>query len=587
MADHDYIFRHTTSTDGSFAVKPHSANGPSSPSSTVPYSGLGARAVSINTPFVLVGKGVAEYGQIVQNNILYLAENFCNPTRPIPPMKGMIWYKNTNQIDVNYPADPVDAGLYVWNGMFWNTILIDGNFANNLNLNGKRITNVGDATAPGDALNTTTANTKYLQLGGGTLTGNLNVGTITLGNVPVADTDAATKKYVDDVAADVAAGGAGSLTGIIADIAAINAQLPAFYKSVGGPITGSVSIDGDLSISAGSAFTLPAGSGVVSFGGRVIQEVGAPVLAYDATNKTYVDDAIAFAVAAIVVPAGGGSADGVVSNGLLDATGTLTLTRTKGLPPVVISGSFAQKSHSHAATEISFDPTINARQSVFNASSAPPTNVETALATLDRYVVNLINDPVRTVIKQTVLNNTDFTFAAQYEYTVWSDRLMVFLNGVKQYADTRSESGIEFSGVSLRSVIGITPQSYNQDITVDSVPYTMTINVTATTTYLELLSLLRSSITANSIPVRCVLEQSSADIKMTFVATSSGSGHPVTLTDSVGQLFRSIPTASAPIEELGESYAYTEVGDPGEDSLDIAFATAPAINALLEVIVYR
>ena len=74
---------------------------------------------------------------------------------------------------------------------------------------------------------------------------------------------------------------------------------------------------------------------------------------------------------------------------------------------------------------------------------------------------------------------------------------------------------------------------------------------------------------------------------MTFVATSSGAGHPVTLTDSVGQLFHSIPAASAPIEELGESYAYTEVGDPGEDSLDIAFATAPAVNALLEVIVYR
>ena len=90
----DYIFKYTNQTSASFVVKPYTANGPASPSVTTPYvnSISGIHAFSINTPFVLVGKGVTDYGQTVQNNILYLAENFCNPTRPQPPMTGMLWY---------------------------------------------------------------------------------------------------------------------------------------------------------------------------------------------------------------------------------------------------------------------------------------------------------------------------------------------------------------------------------------------------------------------------------------------------------------------------------------------------------------
>ena len=76
----DYVFKYTSTptTNASFVVKPYTANGPASPSVSTLYNNSvsGIFAVTASTPLVLVGKGVIDYGQAVQNNLIYITENF-------------------------------------------------------------------------------------------------------------------------------------------------------------------------------------------------------------------------------------------------------------------------------------------------------------------------------------------------------------------------------------------------------------------------------------------------------------------------------------------------------------------------------
>ena len=51
-----------------------------------------------DTSLVLYGKGAASYGQGLQENLVYLLENFCNSTPPINPTEGQLWYDHRYQI---------------------------------------------------------------------------------------------------------------------------------------------------------------------------------------------------------------------------------------------------------------------------------------------------------------------------------------------------------------------------------------------------------------------------------------------------------------------------------------------------------
>jgi hypothetical protein len=56
---------------------------------------------SINTsatPLTFVGKNYAGYGQILDQNLSYLLENFSNNTPPNNPVIGQLWYDNVNQL---------------------------------------------------------------------------------------------------------------------------------------------------------------------------------------------------------------------------------------------------------------------------------------------------------------------------------------------------------------------------------------------------------------------------------------------------------------------------------------------------------
>ena len=155
------------------------------------------------------------------------------------------------------------------------------------------------------------------------------------------------------------------------------------------------------------------------------------------------------------------------------------------------------------------------------------------------------------------------------------------------YANTRSETGIQVSGVSVQSVIGIPEATYTQDLIINGTTHTMSVDITTTTTYLDLLVAIQTELTDNFIPAHCIIEQSAGDILFTFASDTSGTGFAMSLATTVGQLFPTIPGTVAGLDEIGETYDYEEIGFPGDDSVEIEFAVAPPLNSLIEVTVIR
>lgn len=586
----DYIFKYTTQSVASFVVKPYTANGPASPASATPYvsSISGIHAFSINTPFVLVGKGVTDYGQTVQNNILYLAENFCNKTRPQPPMTGMVWYKSEAGADVANPTDPTVAGMYVWDGSAWNNLLINEKIVSNVNLSGHQLTNIGDAVTDTDALSASAANTRYLQLSGGTLSGNLTMSptsTVIVSHTPVTNFDVTNKIYVDTANLMVQNNIDSLQANVGVSVGDINTTLTTLYPRAGGTITGNVSIDGNLTVGGTGNVTFGNGTGTIDCSNRAVSNVATPVLALDAANKAYVDDTVADAVSNISTTPSA-TADGVVSSATFnETTGVLTLTRTQGLPALVTNGLFAERSHIHSSGVISYDPAANQQYSVMSGGGIVISTVQQAIVRLDQAISNRSINPTRTVIEQTVIGNTSFSFADQYTYEVWSDRLMVFVDGIKQYCDTRAESYVSLDGGVGFSVVGLAAGTYPLSLTVDGITYDVLVDVMAADTYANLYAAIVAALDVGGVPVTCVYQQFDSDSTMTFVHNESGAGHSVTLHTNVGDLFQVISGAQLPVGEIGATYRYRELGGAGEPSVDIEFHVAPPVGALLEIVV--
>lgn len=588
----DYVFKYTNTPSSSFVVKPYTVNGPMTPTVTTPYVNAvsGVHAIAINTPLVLVGKGITDYGQVVQNNLLYLAENFCSPTPPIPPMVGMVWYKSDNSSPPAGSTYPAAKGLYVWNGTEWLAITINGELQVNLDANNHRVINVADAVLDTDALTTNSANLRYLKLSGGSLTGNLVLApthTVKVSTAPIASEDVTNKLYVD--AADLILRNkiedvADNLT---AEVTSINGQIATLYPKTGGQISGNVTITGNLTLSATSNLTLTSGSGVVDFADRVLQNIGDPILAHDAAHKAYVDTTIATEIANLVIPPAS-QADGVVSAATLDeTTGVLTLTRTQGLPAIVATGKFASKTHPHTSADIAYDPTYNQEHSELYRANPPIVNVNDAIAFIDRRLSEHSALPIRTVITQTVAGTTTFTLPSSAEYVVWYDMVSVYLNGIKQYCDIRADVSVSIADAGIYTLVDVAPGSYTIGLVIDSVPYTINLTTTAQTTYNTLLESIDNEITGNSIPVVCVVEQGVGELTITFVVSSGGSGHSITMTSNPTDIFTLIPTAGTPVLELEQTLAYEEVGKPTSGSTTIEFHTAPPVGAKIEMTVYR
>ena len=99
-----------------------------------------------STSLVFIGKSVVDYGQIQNENFLWLLENFSGPSEPAQPQEGQIWWDNVNKnmfvyiVGIGWKPlsvfissdvspinsyygdqwwDTVNEQLKIWNGVEW------------------------------------------------------------------------------------------------------------------------------------------------------------------------------------------------------------------------------------------------------------------------------------------------------------------------------------------------------------------------------------------------------------------------------------------------------------------------------------
>lgn len=67
-----------------------------------------------STALSLPGKGRVDYGELYNENLVHLMENFSNATAPIRPTKGQLWYDSLNKLLKVYdPTVVTDDGWLI------------------------------------------------------------------------------------------------------------------------------------------------------------------------------------------------------------------------------------------------------------------------------------------------------------------------------------------------------------------------------------------------------------------------------------------------------------------------------------------
>jgi hypothetical protein len=620
----DYHISFTDASKTPFSIKPYTTNGPDAPASATP---LHQHAVSANTSLILVGKGMIEYGELVQRNFVHLLENFANTTAPAYPVAGQLWFKSST------------GELKSFSGAAWLDVPVNGKSTTPFSFNNVIVSGIATPVSPADAVPMSYVTGNYLALAGGSMSGSITLtggGKITLPNAPAVDTDAANKQYVDDAingaifgntgtyvskagdtmtgaltittgdldvqGGDVTVSGAvttnGNLTTtngnvvvqsgnlIVSSGAQANSLVIATTASVdslsvasASTLTGTVACGADLSI-AGNV-TLGAATSYIDVNGGSIRNIAAPLQPGDAATKGYVDSA--------VIAAGG--ADGVVIGGVLNgSTGVLTLQRSASLPAITVTGTFATRVHGHAGSDV----TINAngpywdslvREQLIYDSQFPNEPLPAVLQVLDRAAFQIMAPNLRDV--QQITNSTTTVITTPFEFKVGYSKLQVYVNGLKQIADFRGLLVINTSPVlSLSANTGFTPSTtYTLLLDVDGVSYpsiSVTTPSSGTYTLNSYIQDLDSALSAASIPATATY----IDGSVIIASLSTGVGSSVHYVN--GNLVASLAGYTSVDEIPGMmDLSYSEDGIPYTYSTQITFHSPLPNGALVELILTK
>lgn len=530
----DYTFKFTDplKTADTFVVKPYTFNGHLSPADPALYTNpdTSITAVSANTSLVFLGKGMPDYGEAVQNNLIYLTEHFANSTPPLEPTEGQIWYKNDT------------SELYIYNGTTWYNVAVPG--AGDLDLNGNNIINLGGIGVGFNAVNETDL----------VLAINTHASDLSLHLTPSQNV------LLDGLSPTLTSAELNYVEGVTSDI---QTQLDA-----------KVNHDGSVAM-----------TGSLDMGSNFIINLAYPSNPTDAASKQYVLDVVTLA-----------GADGVVNAGTLNPlTGELTLGRTVG-GPVLVSGMFAPWVHTQADDTVTHDVATPVNQSfiteyAIGVGSYPTPPVHDTFRYLDQAIYELRRPVRRQLIVSTGV--TTINFDSSMAYDVGTNKMQIFVNGVKQYANERGMSTITLTNfvIGLTSDTGLALSTlYSFNITVDGgspIPVSITTPAVGPYKYSDLMADITNAMLLAVVPATVVLQQYLDRMEIVFYSTSTGSGSSVVISYSGGELFTSMPDASSPVGvSIVTDYAYEEVGAVGETSTQVVFATAPSIGAVLEVLVW-
>lgn len=427
----NYIFKHADASQPNILVRPLSTNGTVSPDSNT----LHPQAVTASTSLILVGKGLLNYGEEVQNNFLYLLENFAAPVPPLHPTIGQLWYERAKS-GITYT--PTLDTLRLYDGTTFRTIVVNGYLTTSLDVTGQSIINVPTPTSADHATNKEYVDTTFVYKSGDTMSGFL-----TLNVDPVSPLHAATKQYVD---AQIEAG---IVAASPASAEYVDAQDNLRLLKAGDTMTGVLHING-------GGFTLT-GATAFDAGGASLTNLGSPTIDTDAATKQYVDLSV-----------GGGT----VTDGMLDAlSGELTLHRFNTTDVVIANVS--PLVHQHGFTDVVTDvyggsasvtPSIIRDYLPENVTTTTQTSIGALIDILDQAAHTVTSPLSRYIIPGTGGN----TITLPFKYVVNTNRLLVYEDGIKQYATERAVATVKVAGaVSGMHSSGLTPAAYAFNITVD------------------------------------------------------------------------------------------------------------------------
>lgn len=279
----EYRLRYTNPNKAPIIVKAYTANGPADPTDI--GAGLYPNASNADSPLVLMGKGMFDYGEPVQTNMLRILENWANPQAPDQPVVGQFWY------------DSEDLVMSIWNGTDWDAITVNQAQSGDLDMNGYRIINLQNPSDDHDAVNLKYVNDRYAKLIGDTFIGPVymndrlfvskelvvyNNSLVDMGynrvrnvDTPIAANDAVTKQYADNMKSD------------IIDEVTNGLNDDRYALKAGDTFTGLVTFSQGLRVQ--KSITVDA-SVPVNMGGNRVQNVGTPTALADAVTKQYADN---------------------------------------------------------------------------------------------------------------------------------------------------------------------------------------------------------------------------------------------------------------------------------------------------------
>lgn len=540
-----YTFSFTDTSKADFDVFPYTVNGPTSPTDPTAVGGVGTE-----TTLKLYGKGMPDYGEGIEQNLIYMLENFANSDAPVFPKEGQQWYKNATT-----GSPPTGPELFINNSSGWDAIIL------------------ATGTSP--------------------MTGEL----ILAGN-PTSALGATTKQYVDvthggdftlhltpDQNTFLDALNLPTLTGLeVNQLVGINTA-----TTVQAQLNDRISRIGDVMD--------PGANLVFALAGEVLGLPNVPTVDDAAASKKYVDDAI------VAAPVGDGVLTAATWN--FPAVGSpfdpaqdplqTTLTLTVTLPGSPSSQDFtlydiSRVGHNHAATDITIDTT----------GSLPPTygsNVQQALENIELSKANLSGanftgtvqffdtagglDPVNSgdFATKGYVDNQLSTITRTFEqltapltvgsplavyqaqsHSAEDNKLTITVNGIKQYVHSRGSNQINyFSGINLdiTAYTGIDHSTaYDFDIAVDGgVPQLVTIIPSTSPqdmiTHSDLISKINFELQGLSIPV---VFGANSTFSETFVTTTSGGLSSAVISNPFGANPYLFQDDSAPDAIIGANF---------------------------------